>query len=53
MSELIKLIFECVIKCSPEYADELGRDIAQDILDDWDNGVDYLSWRFVKSEKYE
>lgn len=51
MSELVKLVFECVVECNPEYADDLGNDIAQDILNEWSNGVDYLDWRFVKSEE--
>lgn len=49
MVDLVKLVFECTVKCNPEYADELGKDIAYDILCDWDNGVDYLDWKFVKS----
>lgn len=53
MVDKIKLTFECIVKCNEEYADELGRDIAQDILNEWDNGVDYLDWRFVESRKCE
>ena len=50
MTEKVKLTFECVVECNPQYADELGKDIATDILNEWDNGVDYLKWSFVKSE---
>ena len=44
---LIKLGFECVVECNPEYADELGRDIASDLLMEMDNSVDYLEWNYV------
>lgn len=50
MVNLIRLSFECIVKCNPEYADDLGKDIAHDLLNEWDNGVDYLDWMFVKSE---
>ena len=50
MAENVKLIFECVVECNPICADELGRDIATGILNEWDNGVDYLEWSFIKSE---
>lgn len=49
MAEKVKLIFECMVECDPIYADELGRDIARDILNSWDNGVDYLDWKFKES----
>lgn len=49
MSEKVKLIFECVAICNPEYADDLGKDIASDLLMSMDNGVDYLDWRYVGS----
>ena len=51
MAEKVKLIFECVVECDPQYADELGVDIATDILNEWDNGVDYLDWRFIESRR--
>ena len=47
---LVKLKFECIVECSGEYADELGKDIASDLLGEWDNGVDYLEWNFIGSE---
>lgn len=47
MVNLVKLVFECTIECSHEYADELGRDIAHDLLNEWDNGEDILEWRYV------
>lgn len=50
MVNLVKLKFECVVECKYEYADDLGRDIAHDILNEWDNGVDYLEWNFIGSE---
>ena len=50
MTNIIKLHFECIVKCNKEYADELGRDIASDLLGEWDNGVDYLEWNFIGSE---
>lgn len=46
MVNLVRLKFECVVHCDPEFADELGRDIALDILNEWDNGVDYLEWSY-------
>lgn len=51
MVQLVRLVFECVVECNFEYADDLGKDIAYDILNEWSNGVDYLDWRFVKSER--
>lgn len=51
MSRLVKLVFECTVRCDPDYADDLGRDIVSDIRNEWSNGVDYLDWRFVKSER--
>ena len=42
----IKLKFECIVKCDPEYADELGHDIAQDLFNSFSNGVDYLEWSY-------
>ena len=53
MSELIKLTFECIVRCNIEYADELGRDIASDLLNEMDNGVDYIDWRFKDSQLYD
>ena len=50
MVELVKLVFECTVECNYEYADDLGRDIAHDILNEWDNGVDYLDWEFKESK---
>ena len=50
MVNLVKLVFECTVECNPEYADELGKDIAVDILNEWDNGVDYLDWEFIESK---
>lgn len=53
MAEKVKLIFECVVECDPQYADELGKSIAFDILNGWSNGVDYLDWRFIESQLYD
>ena len=50
MVNKVKLVFECVVECNPDYADDLGRDIASDILNEWDNGVDYLDWEFIESK---
>lgn len=50
MVNLVKLVFECTVECNYEYADDLGRDIAHDILNKWDNGVDYLNWEFKESK---
>lgn len=50
MVNLVKLKFEVTVECKYEYADDLGRDIASDILNEWDNGVDYLDWEYVGSE---
>ena len=50
MVNLVKLKFECTVECKYEYADELGRDIAHDLLNEWDNGEDYLDWEFKGSE---
>ena len=44
MVNLVRLKFECIVECDPEYADELGSDIATDLLNEWDNGDDYLDW---------
>ena len=51
MVNLVKLVFECTVRCNPNYADDLGKDIVSDIRNEWSNGVDYLDWRFVKSER--
>lgn len=53
MVNKVKLVFECVVECNPEYADELGKDIASDILNEWDNGVDYLDWKFIESKEVD
>ena len=50
MVNLVKLNFECIVECKYEYADELGEDIASDLLMELDNGVDYLEWNFKGSE---
>ena len=50
MVNIVKLHFVCTIECKYEYADELGEDIAHDLLNEWDNGEDILEWKFVKSE---
>lgn len=46
MVNLVRLKFECIVKCNPEFADELGSDIAQDLFNDFENGVDYLEWSY-------
>ena len=46
MTDLVKLKFTCIVECNPEYADELGEDIAIDLLMEMDNGVDYLEWNY-------
>ena len=51
MVKKVKLLLECTVRCNPEYADELGKDIASDILNEWDNGVDYLDWKFIESKE--
>ena len=46
----VRLKFELVVECQQEYADELGKDIASDLLMEMDNGVDYMDWTFIGSE---
>ena len=50
MVNLVKLHFVCTVECHYENADELGRDIAHDLLNGMDNGEDILEWKFIKSE---
>ena len=50
MVNLVKLVFECTIECDYQYSEEIGKDIAHDLLNEWDNGEDILEWKFVKSE---
>ncbi len=50
MVDLVRLKFECLVECSSEYADDLGSDIATDLLCEWDNGVDYLEWLYCGHE---
>jgi hypothetical protein len=50
MVNIVKLVFELTVECKYEYADELGRDIAHDLLNSWDNGEDYLDWEFKESK---
>lgn len=51
MVNLVKLKFECVVRCNIDYADDLGRDIASDLLCMLDNGVDYLEWNYLGCER--
>ena len=46
MVNLISLRFECIVKCNPEFADELGSDVAQDLFNDFSNGVEYFKWSY-------
>ena len=50
MVNIVKLVFELTVECDYMYADELGRDIAHDLLNSWDNGEDYLDWEFKESK---
>ena len=53
MVNLVKLHFDCIVECDYQYADDLGSDIATDLLNEWDNGVDYLEWVYTGSELME
>ena len=53
MVDCVSLIFKCSVKCNHEYADELGKRIAMDLLNEWSNGVDYLDWEYVEYELRE
>ena len=53
MVNLVKLHFDCVVECDYQYADELGSDIATDLLNEWDNGEDYLDWIYTGCDLME
>ena len=50
MVNLVKLKFEMVCECHHELADDLGKDIAHDLLNEMYNGEDVLEWKYVDYE---
>lgn len=47
MNDEVKLIFECAVRCSPEYAEDLGKDLALWLRESWFNGEDVIDVEFI------
>ena len=47
MTEKVELFFKMTCEVSPELADELGKDIAHDLLCEIYNGENVVEWDYV------
>ena len=57
MVELTKLLYGLIIECPPEYADEIGEDIAHDLLNELYNSedvieVEYYGYELLDEKEY-
>jgi hypothetical protein len=50
MVNIVKLKFAMTVEVSHELADELGKDIAHDLLCEMYNGEDTLDWEYIGYE---
>ena len=50
MVNIVKLKFAMTVEVSHELADDLGRDIAHDLLCEMYNGEDTLDWEYIGYE---
>ena len=44
----VKLMFECIVECDPDYADSLGKDLASWLEESWFNGEDVIEVKFIE-----
>ena len=50
MVNIVKMTFKMTCHCHDELADDLGKDIAHDLLCEMYNGEDVLDWEYVGHE---
>ena len=52
MVDLVKLKFECIVECDLRRVDDLGADLATDLLGSMFNDEDIIDWNYTGYEVF-